>query len=570
MKTQGRPQGKLDAFLNTGSDVSPEVLAKCREVAERLRIAQSIEDITGALVAESQLDQIVSLVAAKAVELIGAEYSLVTLADWDTGEVRVIHHHGGSNPALKNLGLRLDNSLSGWVLKTGQSAAVNDPSSDARVNQNAVKAAGAERLMIVPLKVGTSVIGTLSAVNKVGGVEFNDGDVRALELLASRAAVALANAESYEQAREAEEAADAEKRKLEAVIRNVGIGVVVCDRRGIVTLANEAAHELLRVSGRNMTGWPLAEFSPPGNKSKVLQMLDELEEMGRGTRLSREMTCDLRGQKIRLSAYAIRPTVDSLEGFVVLIQDVTKDVEMVEAATDFVSMLAHELRTPLTSLNGSIGLILGGASGDVSSQTEDLLRIAQNNCARLVRLVDDLMDIGRVESGRLELRLTETSVVDCVRRAVEGLRPRVEDNGLKLVFEVKSRAKSGVPNVIADPDRLEQVVINLISNAIKFSPTGGVISVIVRHNKDTVRVAVADEGRGVPDSEKDRIFDKFYQGAKLQDGERGVGLGLPISKAIIEQHGGTIYVRDRRTKGSRFVFTLPVPPYGAGLQKDSA
>lgn len=228
------------------------------------------------------------------------------------------------------------------------------------------------------------------------------------------------------------------------------------------------------------------------------------------------------------------------------------------AMNEFVSIVSHELRTPLTSLRGSLGLIEGGVVGELPPQMAQLVEIARFNTDRLVRLVNDMLDLTRIEAGRLDLQLRPLDPEDLVEAAFAEIRGLAEQARVRLT----DRADPGRRPVLADRDRVVQVLINLLSNAIKASPPGAVVEAFVGPAADgRIRLEVRDEGPGIPSTEMRRIFEKFQQ-LDGDDGRRrgGTGLGLTISKAIVEQHGGSIGVESEPGGGSTFWFDLPVCP----------
>ena len=233
------------------------------------------------------------------------------------------------------------------------------------------------------------------------------------------------------------------------------------------------------------------------------------------------------------------------------------------AMSEFVSIVSHELRTPLTSLRGSLGLIEGGVAGELPSQMRQLIGIARSNTDRLVRLVNDMLDLARIEAGRLDLQLRSLDPEDLVESAFAEMRGLAEQAKVRLT----DSADPGRRPVLAARDRVVQVLINLLSNAIKASPPGSVVEAFVGPvTEGRIRMEVRDEGPGIPGTEMRRIFEKFQQ-IEQDDGRRrgGTGLGLTISKAIVEQHGGSIGVESEPGRGSTFWFDLPVCPPGAEL-----
>jgi signal transduction histidine kinase len=230
------------------------------------------------------------------------------------------------------------------------------------------------------------------------------------------------------------------------------------------------------------------------------------------------------------------------------------------AMSEFVSIVSHELRTPLTSLRGSLGLIDGGVAGELPPQMAQLMGIARSNTDRLVRLVNDMLDLTRIEAGRLDLQLRPLDPEDLVESAFAEIRGLAEQAKVRLT----DSADPGRRPVLADRDRMVQVLINLLSNAIKASPPGSVVEAFVGPAADgRIRMEVRDEGPGIPGTEIRRIFEKFQQLDRDSGrGRGGTGLGLTISKAIVEQHGGSIGVESELGRGSTFWFDLPVCPPG--------
>jgi signal transduction histidine kinase len=311
------------------------------------------------------------------------------------------------------------------------------------------------------------------------------------------------------------------------------------------------------MSASEVVGRNVVELHPPEHRAQFALVMSQLMQSGPQDSVFWEQKINLPDH--RVLRVHIRPVFGkdgTYVGAASVMQDVTELVELDEAKSEFISTVAHELRTPLTALKGSLGLMLGGAAGQVEAGVAELMGVAQNNCERLIRLVDDMLDLAKIESGHLSLELEVVSVQERVLRAVRQMRQFAQERGVRLVAKVVGRP----PSIVGDGDRIEQVATNLLSNAIKFSPESGSVEVTVKQTRGYVRVSVTDHGPGIPLSEQKRIFEKFYQ----IDGDAwpkhgGSGLGLAISKGIVEQHGGKIDVKSVDGRGSAFSFTLPVP-----------
>jgi Amt family ammonium transporter len=221
---------------------------------------------------------------------------------------------------------------------------------------------------------------------------------------------------------------------------------------------------------------------------------------------------------------------------------------------EFISTVSHELRTPLTSINASLGLMADGVVGELQGESRDLVRIARDNSDRLVRLIGEILDIDKMESGGLTYNLREISIAPLVEQTVATNRPLANEQGVTLVVDDESPGA----RVRADPDRIVQVVTNLLSNAVEFSPRGAPVEVSIKRHDGMIRVSVRDRGPGIPKPFHDRVFEKFAQ-ADASDGRQrgGTGLGLSICRTIIENHGGHINFESQLGSGTNLFFDLP-------------
>jgi PAS domain S-box-containing protein len=248
--------------------------------------------------------------------------------------------------------------------------------------------------------------------------------------------------------------------------------------------------------------------------------------------------------------------IDSAEGLLVLsvIVDLTERERAIRQKDEFVATVSHELRTPLTSIAGALGLLAGNAAGTLPEPAARLIAIACTNSQRLVRLIDDILDIGKIESGRIVFDLKRVEVLSLVKQAIEANRGFAD----RYDVAIQLGAASQEGEVSADPDRLAQVVTNLISNAIKFSPRGGNVVVAAEKKRELIRISVRDHGKGIPDEFKPHVFEKFAQADTFDKRQKGgSGLGLSISKSIVERLGGTIVFNDAPGGGTIFQVDLP-------------
>ncbi len=240
-------------------------------------------------------------------------------------------------------------------------------------------------------------------------------------------------------------------------------------------------------------------------------------------------------------------------GATVILQDVTRLRRFDELKNDLVATVAHEFRTPLTSLRMAIHLCAEGVVGPVTEKQADLLFAAREDCERLQGIVDDLLDLSRIQAGRLTLNLQRVSAGGLVDQALGAHRVAAEDRGVKLVQEIAPEAEE----IEVDADRLQLVLSNLVGNGVRHTPSGGEVTVRVKREGPRVRFEVQDTGEGIPPEEQARIFEKFYRAPGAPAG--GAGLGLSIARDIVQAHGGEIGVVSAPGQGSTFWFTLPQP-----------
>ncbi|MBI5044162.1 MAG: hypothetical protein HZC10_10135, partial [Nitrospirae bacterium] len=240
-------------------------------------------------------------------------------------------------------------------------------------------------------------------------------------------------------------------------------------------------------------------------------------------------------------------------GAICVLEDITELEKLSELKSDFVSQVSHELRTPLTSIKGATKLILRGSTGPINEKQTKLLKIMSEDTDRLINLISDLLDISKLESGKIKMKMEDFDLSSVLHQCVETVQSLAKDKYHKVFEKINSSLK-----VNADKDRIKQVVINLLSNAIKFTPAEGTIEVSARQVNGLSEVCVKDSGIGIPKEFQGKLFEKFQRADNSMTAEvQGTGLGLAICKKIVEDHGGKIWVESEINKGSSFFFTLP-------------
>jgi len=348
---------------------------------------------------------------------------------------------------------------------------------------------------------------------------------------------------------------------LERAVQSARNGIVITDPRlpdNPIIYANEAFV--------TMTGYSMEEIL--GKNCRFLQGADkdqvEIEELRTAIREERECMCVLRNYKKdgslfwnELSIAPVRDASGQLINFVGVQNDVTARREAERRVSEFYSMISHELRTPLTSIRASLGIIDDGDAGSLPTAALRLVSIAKQNSERLLKLVDDILDFKKMEAGKLKLEFSMMDPEVVVHEVITGLLQLIEEAGLKVERRITTKKM-----ICADAARIAQVLINLVANAVKFSPRSSTVLIKVEDFERGLRFAVVDKGPGISPQDRDKLFSKFQQiDSSDTRPHSGTGLGLAISKTIVELHGGTIGVESEFGKGSTFWFTLPpVPP----------
>jgi signal transduction histidine kinase/DNA-binding response OmpR family regulator len=257
---------------------------------------------------------------------------------------------------------------------------------------------------------------------------------------------------------------------------------------------------------------------------------------------------------ILASGAPLRNELGHVAGAVVAFQDIARLREVDRMKDEFVSIVSHELRTPLTSIRGSVQLVLDEAAAIPNQEHRTLLQIALNNCERLVRIINDILDVSKIESGNLALRKKPIHVSELMRQAIGVVSPPARNAQVAIDVHIPASIRP----VMVDPDRIVQALVNLLSNAVKFAPAGSTVTVSVTGSEHTITVVVADQGEGIAPENLNRLFRKFQQVDSSSSRRKGgTGLGLAITKALVEQHGGRITVASELGKGTRFSLTLP-------------
>jgi len=337
-----------------------------------------------------------------------------------------------------------------------------------------------------------------------------------------------------------------EKNKVETLLNYMTDGIIAFDMDGDVIHINPAAKRMLDIKEEDFC---FSEFS---KKYKLNINLEEITYLGNMN--MREQSIGFLDTFIRVYFVPFVNENKNAEGIITVLQDVTEQQNLENSRREFVANVSHELRTPLTSIKSYAETLLDGALEDTET-LKKFLEVINSEADRMTRIVKDLLQLSRMDNKSMQLTKTKISVVDLVKGCVEKVSLSADDKKQKL----ESFLIGDIPKIVADRDRIEQVVLNVLSNSINYTPENGKITVYVGKVYSDVYIKVADTGIGIPEEDIYRIFERFYRVDKARSREMGgTGLGLSIVKDIVELHGGHVSIKSDESKGTEVTITLPV------------
>lgn len=542
--------GKRRLFLEN-SDVKKELLGRNRELAALLAILQTA---TQSLETEKILNDTLD----KSLEIL----------DFDVGYIRTL------DPAKKNLIVRVARGLSSpeflstsfplnspdpivgkIVFKTQKPYISSDIRKDPMFQARTMEKEGVISVAMIPIVSKQRAMGFI-AVGSKRFHKFTQREIRLLLAFSSQLGSALENAHLYDEVNK-------EKAYIENLVDNAGDAIISADVEDRILSWNHGAEVIFGYSKEETVGRSLRILLPSNRAGE----LDEIRDKVRLTGVIRNLEVSrIRKDGIiieaSLAVSPIKDRDDNVIGFLHLARDITEKKryeqrlkELDEMKSAFVSNVSHELRTPLTAIKASADNMLDRLLGDLNEKQVGYLTRIKSNTDRLARLISDLLDLSTIEAGKINLRLMNLPLVALVKEAAESLRPVATEKLIHL------KVVSADPRAIAwaDRDKVIQVLMNLIGNALKFTPPRGKVTVTVTKNDTAwMQISVTDSGPGIPAEEVNNVFGRFYQIDRAgRQKIQGTGLGLAISKALVEMHGGKIWVESEVGKGSTFSFTLP-------------
>jgi PAS domain S-box-containing protein len=538
------------AFLED-ADVKKALLGRTRELAALLAISQTA---TQSLETEKILNDTLD----KSLEILDFDVGYIRTLDPEKKNLIVRVARGLSSPEFLSTSFPLDSPdpiVGKIVFKTQKPYIGTDIRKDPMFQARTMEKEGVISLVMVPIVSKQRAMGFI-AVGSKKLHKFTKREVRLLVAFSSQLGSALENAQLYDEVNK-------EKAYIENLVDNAGDAIISTDVGDRILTWNHGAEVIFGYSKEETVGQSLTILLPSHRAGELEEIRDKVRLTGVIRNLEvRRIKKDGIIIEASLAVSPIRDKDDNVIGFLHLARDVTekkryeqrlKELDKMKSA--FVSNVSHELRTPLTAIKASADNMLDRLIGDLNGKQVGYLTRIKSNSDRLARLINDLLDLSTIEAGKIDLRPTNLPLVTLVKEAAESLRPVAAEKLINLTV------MSADPGVIAwaDRDKVIQVLMNLIGNALKFTPARGKVTIAVAKNSAAwMQISVTDTGPGIPAEEVNKVFGRFYQiGQAGTQKTQGTGLGLAISKALVEMHGGKIWVESEAGKGSTFSFTLP-------------
>lgn len=536
------------------------------EESNRVKMLLRISsDLATSLDQDRVLTQALSLVN----EVVNATQGVIMLIDQETDDLVFRAALGLERPSTAQeipSGIKQDQGLAGWMIHNRSAVIVHDTWEDPRWI-DLPTSRSYRSVLGVPLITNEEVIGVMMLFHTETAA-FTMQQLDLVEAAAIQVANAINNANLYDLIREQAErlgsmlrAEQIEAAKNQAILESIADGVLVADENGRIILANLPASSILDIPRDQLQGNSINEllglYSHAGDTwiRTIQDWANNSDRVKQWTYLADQLTIEDKVVSVHLS-----PVLAGSQyfGTVSIFRDITKEVEVDNLKSEFVSTVSHELRTPMTSIKGYADLMLMGATGSMSDSQQRYLQVIKNNADRLHMLVNDLLDISRIETNKTVLDLRPLDVAQVVNEVLEGhLHGRIQNQQKQI--NITTDMAASLPLVQADQAKLTQILTNLLDNAFNYTPEGGQITVSAWADGSFVSVSVADTGIGISKKNLHKIFERFFrsESAEVQS-VPGTGLGLAIVRSLIQMHGGRLNVESEIGKGSTFTFTLPI------------
>lgn len=567
--------GRLfDETQRLAQELEQRVVERTAQLQREQQNTETLLRILTEVSSSLDLDRALNRTLALLNDAIGAEQGTIMLRNIDDN---LLHFRAGYGYLSERIGseargfkLKIGEGLAGWVVENRESALIPDLLDDPRWVKNPASSREHRSAIVTPLLVAEDVIGVLMVFHRRPAF-FSAEILNVVKAIAGQVAVAINNAHLYELIRDqAERLGSMLRREQEdasrsqAILEAVADGVLVTGAGNRISFLNRSAELILDLETGRVVGQPLDVFGGLFGKAasswmQTIHTWSETPSSYEGETFAEQL--DLQNGRIVLVHLAPVILQNDFLGTVSIFRDITHEVEVDRLKSEFVATVSHELRTPMTSIRGYTDVLLMGAAGAMNENQTHFLKIIKHNTERLNILVNDLLDVSRIEAGRVTLSPQPLDLRELAEDVIEDILRRSQEENKPMALSLDAPRK--LPLVYGDMERVRQVLANLVFNAYHYTPENGTIKVQIQplNGGNEVQVDVEDNGVGISLEDQERVFQRFYRGEHpLVLSTPGTGLGLSIVKQLVEMHNGRIWMKSSGIpgEGSKFSFTLPV------------
>ncbi len=556
--------------LELAADLERRVRERTEELERERQHLATLYDITAELATSLDMERLLTRALEMVAKAVGATQGAILAVDPISDRLYPRAQLGEivwpTDEAGEPLSLGPNEGLAGWAIRSRQSLVVDNVQKDPRWLRLSEADDRPRSALVALIETGEDVLGVMMLYSDEVG-QFGEEQLRLTTAAANQVANAMNNAELYTLIRDQAERLSemlrqeqVEATQSAAILDSVADGVMVVNAQGEVIVFNTAAAQILGVPVEDIRGHSASEIK--GVYGSGAQKLEQWRQDPTAYRAGEYHEEQFELDNGRVINVRISPVTmnDQFLGTVSIFRDITREVEVDRLKSEFVATVSHELRTPMTSIKGYADLLLLGAAGDISEAQQRFLTTIKQNADRLSELVNDLLDISRIDQGRVELKTENVLVADVVNAAAAHVRGRSEDEDRPMSVQIE--LPEDTLTLWGDYDKVTQIITNLADNAFNYTPPGGTITLRAAYDAahEHVVLSVSDTGVGIPKDIQGRIFERFFRGDEWQEivvDTPGTGLGLAIVKELVNLHQGQVWFESEAGKGTTFYVSLP-------------
>ena len=558
---------------NLAAQLEMRVIERTAQLQREQQNTETLLHILTEVSSSLDLDRALNRTLSLLNEAIGAEQGTIMLLNADDN---LLHYRAGygylserGDSSSRNFTLKVGEGLAGWVVQNRESVLVDDLLEDARWVRSISSGLEHRSAIVAPMQVGEDVIGVLMVFQRTPHF-FSAEMLNLVKAIGGQVAVAINNAHLYELIRDQAERLGVMLRKeqedasrSQAILEAVADGVLVTGTDNRISFVNPSTERILAIEQSHLLGHPLDVFGGLFGKASsawmdtISRWSEEPSMHQPGDTYAEQL--ELENGRIALVHLAPVILQNDFLGTVSIFRDITHEVEVDRLKSEFVATVSHELRTPMTAIKGYVDILSMGAAGALNENQLHFLDIVRNNIDRLNILVGDLLDISRIEAGRVTLNTQAVDLHSIAEDVVADVLRRSQTEEKPMALSLDSPKK--LPPVIGDSERVRQILGNLVDNAYNYTPHNGTIHVELHQEGNEIQVDVQDNGVGIATEDQARVFERFFRGEHpMVLATPGTGLGLPIVRQLVEMHNGRIWMTSSGVpgEGSTFSFTLPI------------